>query len=131
MMKTAKTFYENLGKLFYSVAMADSRVHRNEIVKLRAFIRQFWLDVDELEDEFGTDATFQIESVFDWLMANDKDGNECFEEFREFYKENATIFTPFIKVLIMDTANAIANSFSEKNKAELVVLGKLELLLKQ
>lgn len=130
-MKTAKTFYENLGKLFYSVAMADSRIHRNEIVKLRAFIRQFWLDVDELEDEFGTDAAFQIESVFDWLVDNEKDGDECFEEFREFYKDHASIFSPFIKVLILDTANAIANSFSGKNKAELVVLGKLELLLKQ
>lgn len=130
-MKTAKTFYENLGKLFYSAAMADSRIHRNEIVKLRAFIRQFWLDVDELEDEFGTDAAFQIESVFDWLVDNEKDGDECFEEFREFYKDHASIFSPFIKVLILDTANAIANSFSGKNKAELVVLGKLELLLKQ
>jgi len=28
----------------------------------------------------------------------------------------------------MDTANALPNSFSEKNKAELVVLGKLEFL---
>jgi hypothetical protein len=41
------------------------------------------------------------------------------------------MFSKFIKVLILDTANAISNSFSGKNKAELVMLGKLELLLKK
>ncbi|MBC8768655.1 hypothetical protein MWU78_13415 [Arenibacter sp. F26102] len=128
--KVGKKFYENLGKLFYAVAMADTRIHRQEIDKLRAFIRKYWLEVDELEDEYGTDAAFQIESVFDWLVDNERDGDECFEEFREFYKDNASIFSPFIKVLIMDTANAISNSFAGKNKAELVLLGKLEILLK-
>jgi len=128
--KVGKQFYENLGKLFYAVAMADSRIHRQEIDKLRAFIRKYWLEVDELEDDYGSDAAFQIESVFDWLVDNEKDGEECFEDFREYYKDHASIFSPFIKVLIMDTANAISNSFAGKNKAELVLLGKLELLLK-
>ncbi|MCM4153419.1 hypothetical protein DHD05_17640 [Arenibacter sp. N53] len=128
--KVGKNFYENLGKLFYAVAVADSRIHRQEIDKLRTFIRKYWLEVDELEDEYGTDAAFQIESVFDWLVDNEKAGDECFDEFREYYQDHAGIFNPFIKVLILDTANAISNSFAGKNKAELVLLGKLELLLK-
>ena len=103
-----KELYENLGKLFYAIAKADSRVHGKEISKLRSFIRKYWLEVDGLEDEFGTDAAFQIESVF-----------------------NGGLFTAFIKVLILDTAHAISNSFAGKNKAELVMLGKLELLLKK
>ena len=129
--KVGKNFYENLGKLFYSVAVADSRINRQEIDKLRSFVRKYWLEVDELEDVYGTDAAFQIESVFDWLVDNDKDGDDCFEDFRVFYKDHGSLFTAFIKVLILDTANAIANSFSGKNKAELVMLGKLELLFKQ
>ena len=122
-----KELYENLGKLFYAIAMADSRVHAKEVSKLRSFIRKYWLEVDELEDEFGTDAAFQIESVFDWAMDKEKDSEVCFDEFKEFYKDNSNMFSKFI----LDTANAISNSFSGKNKAELVMLGKLELLLKK
>lgn len=129
--KIGKELYENLGKLFYAIAMADSRVHAKEVSKLRSFIRKYWLEVDKLEDEFGTDAAFQIESVFDWAMDKGKDSEVCFDEFKEFYKDNSNMFSKFIKVLILDTANAISNSFSGKNKAELVMLGKLELLLKE
>lgn len=129
--KIGKELYENLGKLFYAIAMADSRVHAKEVSKLRSFIRKYWLEVDELEDEFGTDAAFQIESVFDWALDKERDSEVCFDEFKEFYKDNSNMFSKFIKVLILDTANAISNSFSGKNKAELVMLGKLELLLKE
>lgn len=129
--KIGKELYENLGKLFYAIAMADSRVHAKEVSKLRSFIRKYWLEVDELEDEFGTDAAFQIESVFDWALDKESDSEVCFDEFKEFYKDNSNMFSKFIKVLILDTANAISNSFSGKNKAELVMLGKLELLLKE
>lgn len=128
--KVGMELYENLGKLFYAIAKADSRIHGKEIGKLRNFIRKYWLEVDELEDEFGSDAAFQIESVFDWAVDNDMDSDASFQEFREFYKDNRGMFSAFIKVLILDTANAISNSFAGKNKAELVMLGKLELLLK-
>ncbi|WP_273568530.1 hypothetical protein [Maribacter halichondriae] len=127
--KIGNELYQNLGKLFYSVAMADESVHTKEIDKLRSFIRKYWLDVDAIEDEYGEDAAFQIETVFDWHLDNEKDGDETFAEFEEFYKDHEKKFTPFIKVLILDTAYAIANSFSGTNKSELILLGKLRLIL--
>ncbi len=129
--KMGLELYQNLGKLFYAMANADQRIHKKEIDKLRSFVRKYWLDVDEVEDDYGTDAAFQIESVFDWLLENENDSESCYEDFLEFYNEESRLFSPFIKVLILDTANAIANSFSGKNKAELVMLGKLQLLLKE
>ena len=129
--KLGLELYQNLGKLFYAVASADHRIHKKEIAKLRSFIRKYWLDVDEVEDDYGTDAAFQIESVFDWLLENEKDSESCYEDFLEFYNEESRLFSPFVKDLILDTANAIANSFSGKNKAELVMLGKLQLLIKK
>ncbi len=127
--KVACELYQNLGKLFYAVAMADKSVHTREIDKLRSFIRKYWLDVDEVEDEYGEDAAFQIETVFDWHLEYEKDADETFDEFQEFYKDHEKKFTPFIKILVLDTANAIANSFAGTNKSELVLLGKLKLLL--
>ena len=61
-----KKFYQNLGKLFYAIAMADHSVHMKEMEKLNEVVRDYWLEVDDIEDEYGTDAAFQIISVFDW-----------------------------------------------------------------
>lgn len=126
--KVGSKFYQNLGNLFYAMAMVDQKVAPKEIDKLRSFIRKYWLDVDMVEDEFGTDAAYQIEIVFDWLVSVKKDPDQCYEAFEEYYGSNQKKFTPFLKMLIIDTAHAIANAFSNLNKSELVLLGKLRLL---
>lgn len=121
-------FYQNVGSLFFAIAMADGSVHSKEVDKLKSLVREKWLPLDDIEDEYGTDAAFQIEVVFDWLLENEKISNECFTSFTDFYKEHKVVFTKKIKALIFETANAIAYSFSGNNKAELIVLGKLHLL---
>lgn len=122
-------FYQNLGKLFYAIAMADKKVVPEEIEKLKNHVRKHWLSVDEIEDEFGTDAAYQIDIVFDWLQQNEKDSRYCYDEFADFLEEHPKRFNPKIKELILETANAIAASFAGKNKSELVLLAKLKLLL--
>ncbi|MEX0289878.1 MAG: hypothetical protein AB3N14_12280 [Flavobacteriaceae bacterium] len=128
--KVGVALYENLGKLFFAIAMADKSVHTKEVDKLKSFVRKYWLEVDELEDEYGTDAAFRIEAVFDWLLENEMESAAGFEEFRSFYKEHKSRFTPFLKVLILDTAHAIANAYARKNKSELILLANLEILLR-
>lgn len=125
---TGNKFYQKVGRLFFAVAMVDGSVHIKEIDKLKTIVRDKWLSLDDIEDEYGTDSAFQIEIVFDWLLEYEKTSDECFEDFIAFYKEHKIIFTDKIKSLIFETANAIAYSFSGKNKAELILLGKLHLL---
>lgn len=124
----ANKFYQKIGSLFFAVAMADGSVHTKEIDKLKLQIREKWLPLDDVEDEYGTDSAFQIEIVFDWLLEYEKTSTECFADFTTFYKNHKVVFSKKIKALIFETANAIAYSFSGKNKAELIVLGKLQLL---
>ncbi len=126
--KLGNEMYQNLGKLFYAIAMADHSVHMKELEKLNEVVRDHWLDVDDIEDEFGSDAAFQIQTVFDWLLEYEKDAEEIYEEFEAFYMENDVLFTPNIKQLAMSTARAIAASFAGSNKSELVLLGRLSLL---
>lgn len=123
-----KNFYQKTGSLFFAFANADGTVHAKEVAILKSMIREKWLPLDDIEDDYGTDAAFQIEIVFDWLMEEDKKSDACFDEFIDFYKEHTSIFTEPIKKLIFETSSAIANSFSGKNKAELMLLGKLNLL---
>lgn len=126
--QTGIALYENLGKLFYSIASVDGTVHTKEIDYLRSYIRSYWLAVDAIEDEYGTDAAFRIETTFDWLLEYEKSSDECFEAFKDFYKAHKHIFTVEIKTLILDTANAMANAYARKNKAELILLSKIEIL---
>lgn len=123
-----KELYQNLGKLFYAVAMADKNVRPIEVEKLRESIKEHWLELDEAEDEFGTDASYQIEIVFHWLQEEEKDGKMYFEEFQDYYKDHKGFFTPEIKSLIWKTADKIAYAFAGKNKSELILLNKLKLL---
>lgn len=122
--------YQSLGKLFYAVAAADKVIRDKELIALKKMVTEQWLAVDDVEDEFHSDAAYQIEVVFDWLTAQEKTSNESYEDFHDFYMENANLFSTKIKYLALTTANAIANAFSKKNKNELVILGKLNLLFK-
>ena len=128
--KTMNGLYENLGKLFYAVAISDGSVHAKEWDKVKEIVKEDWLYVDDFTDRYGTDAANQIEIVFDVLMEYTRTSEECFDEFKDFYGEHPHAFSSKIKLLTKKTANVIANSFSGKNKAELIILAKIELLLK-
>ena len=125
-------FYQNLGKLFYAIAAADNKVHETEMNKLKEFVKKEWLDVDAIEDEFGMDAAYQIEIVFDWLLQAQDEGlsiKACYDDFVSYKKDQKHLFTDNVNHLILKTANAIAESFSGKNKSELMLLAKLNIEL--
>ena len=122
-------FYQRLGRLFYAVAASDSNIQKEEIQKLKQILREEWLAVDDTVDEFGTDAAFQIEIVFDWLLENDYNSKNTLKEFEDYVKQHPNFFTKEIKYLILKTANAIAHSFFGKNKSEVIFLTRLQAIL--
>lgn len=123
-------FYQNLGKLFYAIAAIDNTVHDLEIQKLRALVSKEWLAVDDLEDDFGADAAYQIDIVFDWLRLEEElNPLICYDEFVSYKTDQKHLFTPRVNRLILKTADAIAESFSSKNKSELMLLTKLAMEL--
>lgn len=129
--KVGIELYENLGKLFYSVAKADGLVHKKELEELKDIVEKDWLKVDEIEDVFHSDAALQIITVFDWLLEHEISSDVCFKQFSDFYKAHKSIFNRKIKDLIMQSANAIAFSYAQKNKAELISVAKIGLLFKE
>ncbi len=128
--KKGIALYQHLGRLFYAVAFADGRVHPGEIVKFKEIVTTAWLDLDEVTDRYQTDAAYQIEIVFEWLVENEKDSGECFQKFKDFYNDHPNLFTTELKNRIKSTSRAIAHAFAGTNKAELVLLAKIDLLLK-
>ena len=124
-------FYQKLGKLFYSAASMDNTVHEDEMAQFKEIVKKEWLPLENSLSEFGDDAAYQIEIVFDWLVENDWNIGKIIPDFEIFKKEHPHLFTPQVNDLILKTAKAITNSFSGKNKSESVLIDQLRGVLYQ
>ena len=122
-------FYQQLGKLFYIIASIDKTVSREEIQKLDQIVKKEWVPIESATNEFGDDAAYQIEIVFDWLAENEWHSSKFISDFENFSKEHQSLFTPKTNALILQTANAIAESFAGQNQLELDLIAKLESIL--
>ena len=125
-------FYQALGKLFYAIAAADKHVLEEEYNALKKILETEWVVIDEFKDDNNSNGLKQIQIVFDWLNKKQElKPNQYLKDFLEFKNNNENLFTKNIKYLISKTAHAIANSYSRKNKSELIILAKLDLELKK
>lgn len=127
-MNKMPLLYEQLGNLFYSIAAADKRVTREEVAKLQDTVSKYWLPLENSRDYYGTDAAHYINIAFDYLLEEMPTADEAYERFEAFYKDNPRLFTDLIRLVTMDTAMDIACSYAQLNKAEAIVLAKLEIL---
>ena len=129
---TIISFYENLGKLFFAIAAADNIVEEVEFNVLKKIVKDKWTKIDPVDDDFHSDAAYQIETVFDWLNNESFLNSEtCYNEFIDFKKEHPSLFTEEIKNLIIKTATKIAASVADLNKSELKLVAKLSLELEK
>ncbi len=129
--QTMISFYQQLGKVFYSIAAADNIISKKEISTLKKIVKKEWLPLESTLTEFGDDAAYQIEIVFDSLLENDWDSMDIIIEFENFRKEHPSLFTPKTNDLILKTADAIVASFSNKNKSEMELIKELSAILYQ
>lgn len=128
-IEVQKLFYSNLGKLFYAIAAADKTVTEGEINTLKQIVNTEWLFLDGTKDELEVDAMRQIKITFKQLNKEKQDAKNCMAEFKSFKELHDHLFTDNVKQLIWKTANAIASTFSRRNKSELVLIGELATLL--
>lgn len=117
--------FENLGKLFYAVAAADRNLHENETLGLKREIEKFWKPKFA---EAPYSMAYYIWHAFELARRSDTTAEQAYEAFVEFFKKSPGEFTEEVKNLILDTANAIARAYADKNKSELILLAKLQLL---
>lgn len=122
-------FYQKLGKLFYSIAAVDGTVRKEEIEKLVEIVQKEWVSIETALNEYGDDAAYQIEIVFDWLIEEDGTMSKVIPEIENFKKEHPSLFTPQVNSLILKTAHAIAESFSGEHKLESDLIKELTTVL--
>ncbi|PKA84496.1 hypothetical protein ATE92_2688 [Ulvibacter sp. MAR_2010_11] len=122
-------FYQKIGELFYAVAASDKIVREAEYKMLTQLVEDQWKKQDDFEDQFGTDAAYQISIVFEWFDYERMDANDCFESFVDYYKDHKNLFSEKRKDLIMNTVKSIADAFNGSNKSELIMITNLQILL--
>jgi hypothetical protein len=128
-LNTSTLFHQQLGKIFYAVAAVDKSIRKEEISALKKIIREQWVSTNQTTDEFNTNTAYQIEIIFDWLDENNWNIKHAIPDLLDFKKEHESYFSDEIKALIIKTAHAIADAFSNKNKSELMYIQSLELAL--
>lgn len=126
---TMVRFYQQLGKLFYSIAAVDNTIRPEEISQLKKIIQREWIPLESSFDQFGSDSAYQIEIVLDWLAENEWDYDRNLSDFKIFHNEHDSLFTPEINSLITKTAESVAKSFSGKNKSEHILISQLNFIL--
>jgi len=129
--KTMVLFYQQIGKVFYSIAAVDKTVRPEEVKELKKVIQKEWLPLENSIDSFGSDSAYQIEIVFDWLVENEWNIDQMIPDLKTFRIVHSSLFTDQVNALILKTAKAIADSFAGKNKSEHVLISQLSDVLEK
>ncbi len=129
MEKHKNKLLENLGKLFYAVAMADKKIEEEEMAALKTDILQKWYSLDSKPIGLVLDGHQEIFTIFKELQNTRAESETCYTQFQEFFNEHKQLFNEDLRKLIWHTTQGIASSYAKKNKSELIVLAKLKMLL--
>ncbi|GGD92031.1 hypothetical protein [Planktosalinus lacus] len=113
-------FAGQLANLFYAIAAADKQISEQEIKT----------SLDAFQNEWKKGGfTKLLEKNFNALLISKPNTETCFESFQSFTQKHSAYLTKAQKIKIWNTADAIASSFANKNKSEVILLAKLKNLL--
>lgn len=119
-----KEFYIALANLFYSFSMVDktmSIIEKKEIVWI---IKEQWAT-----NEYGFDSEELIYKTMRTLIKENLSDKNAFNSFKMFFLKNKQFFTKEVKLDIIDACDKICNANNNKNKSELILLAKLQILI--
>jgi uncharacterized tellurite resistance protein B-like protein len=122
-------FYQKVAYAAFAVAAADNHIAEQEMKALREQVQQNWLDLEDTVDEFGTDAAYQTEIVFDWLAENDLNSEDALAEFKDYVESAQSFLTNDLRMQVVHLCNKIAVSFHGANKSELGILLRIQQVL--
>jgi hypothetical protein len=124
-MKNNK-IYKELGKLLYSIAMADGKIQQKELKEFKDFVSVDLVPLEGSKDEFGTDNAFYAEFEFESLKDLNIESELAFESFLEFYRRDKEKISAEMKALILLATERLAASNRGVSKSEALLLDRLK-----
>jgi len=113
-------FYESLANLFYAMAMADTRIAKQEKLRIKELVEKHW---SVLSPELDSSQT--IYNTLKKLIRKHETKEEAFSRFKTFFLNNRELYTEEIRDKLIDNADRIALAFSGRNKSESILLYQL------
>ncbi|WP_046756693.1 hypothetical protein [Kordia jejudonensis] len=129
--QTAVVFYQHLAKLFYAIALADKKIKKAEFEVMKKEISVLSLRENYTITTAKIDIEHHITATFKILYFEKASSEACFDDFIAYKKANESLFTEKVKSAILKIASKISASFSDVNKSELILLGKLSIAFKE
>lgn len=120
----------SLSYLFYAVARSDRRIEKEEKAKIHELINDNWKILARKGDPFGVKAVELIDKMIAELDEDEYDSETALRQFKSIYDANREQFTPELKQFILDVCMKTAHAFNQMNKSELVILSRIENVLK-
>ena len=124
-----KEIYQKLGHLFYAAAFVDGSIEVSEMEVLKKKVWERWLHIEERQDEFGSDAAFQIISVFDWLATEKTSSADAYDVFAKFCCKNREWMSVAMKENMLQTTVDISLAYGGENREEHIFITNLTALL--
>jgi len=120
-----------IGFLVYAVASADKHITFEEKKVVHDIVNENWQLLADEEDPFGVRALDFIDKMFDVLETKEIRSEEAFSYFKEVYAENRDKFSSELVHFIIHICIKTGSAFNRMNKSELVLLSRIENLLKE
>ena len=119
-----------IGYAVFSVVKSDRKVTDVEKQTVHDFVNENWKLLADQEDPFGVRAMDFIDKMMVVLDDKHLTSDDAFELFNEEFKEYKSLFTKEIKEFMIDLCIKAGNSFNRMNKSELVMLSRIEKVIK-
>ena len=120
-----RDFYVNLAYLFYSVANADKNFEKEEKKKIMQLTERFFSQ--NLGKEKSSEVIYETMRT---LIQNDYTSEQTFVKFKDYFETHRSLFSKEQLHNILVTCHEITDSFSQKNKSELIILARIHHLFK-
>lgn len=120
-----------IGYVVYAVASADNHVALEEKKIAHDLINEHWTLLADNEDPFGVRALDFVDKIIVSFDEDHLDSEKAFDSFKEIFEEQKNDFTPEIKQFILDLCIKVGSAFNQMNKSELVLLSRIEMVLKK
>jgi hypothetical protein len=121
---------EAIGYVLYAVASADKRISEEETQVVEIYLRKNLKILAHQEDSAGTESVEIILKKMEFLFHEKMKSEMAFQVFSERYQADKKLFSVEIKQLIINLCVNAAVAVNRMNKSELVLLSRIELLLK-
>lgn len=124
-MANIKQFYKELGRLLYSVAMADGKVQEEEIKMLHKLISGLAFS-EATSDSSGMNHAFYAEFEFEKYVKDNVKIKEACDSFINFLNSNVADLDPILISKSVDAIEKIADAFNKVSEEEREVINKVK-----